>query len=183
MIARPRRGFTLFELILVLALLLLLAAVIIPSLSAFRGDSRPRAAADMIRSELAVARARAMEEGRPYRVAISTDGTRIRRAPDSPEFDTTSAASASGGSASAVDYPFEHVTASVVVEQEGMEPASTGTWVTIAVVKPDGTCREETTLVMLKETDGGALYVRIRGLTGSSQVVSMTNANGAGGVK
>lgn len=184
MTARPRRrGFTLFELIVVMALLVLLAAVVIPSLSAFRGDTRQRAAADVIRGELAVARARAMEEGKPYRVALSQDGTRIRRAPDGPDFDTVSAAGNASGSASAVDYPFDHVTAQVVAEQDGMAPATSGNWVTVATVQPDGSCREDTALIVISEEDRPGLHLRVRGLTGSSRVVSGAGANGAGGMK
>src|SRR5262245_20554397 len=43
-----RRGYTLFELIVVMAILILLAAVLIPTVAVFRGDSRPRAGTDSI---------------------------------------------------------------------------------------------------------------------------------------
>ena len=172
MIARSRRrGFTLFELIVVIALLLLMAAVLIPSLGAFRGDSRQRAAADSIRGELAVARARAMEEGRPYRVSLSDDGTRIRRAPDDQNFEQAMASDTASGSATAVDYKFEDVTASVVADQDGNAGVASNGWVTVATVQPDGTCREDTALLVLKEEDRAGLYIRVRGLTGSSRVV------------
>ena len=165
-----RRGFTLFDLMVVMTLLLLLAAVILPSISAFRGDTRQRAAADVLRGELAVARGRAMEEGRPYRVAVSRDGRRIRRAPDSPDFAQTGAADGASGSAAAVDYPFDHVTAEVVAEGDA-EPEAVDGWVTVATVLPDGSCREDTALVIITEPDNGSLRVRVRGLTASSRVV------------
>jgi prepilin-type N-terminal cleavage/methylation domain-containing protein len=184
-----RRGFTLFELIVVMTLLLLLAAVILPSVGAFRGDSRQRAGADMIRGELAIARSRAMDEGRPYRVALSQDGKRIRRAPDVLEFAQMPAAERADGSALAVDYPFEHVTAEVLTEQDMVLEATDG-WVTIATVQPDGTCREDQVLVVITEPDNGSLRVRVRGLTGSSRVVPNTGTganaggtNGNGGAK
>ena len=82
----PRRGFTLVEVIVVMAILILLAIIVLPSLGAFRGDTRSRAAGDVIRGELAVARARAKDEGKPYRVALSPDGRRLRRAPDAADF-------------------------------------------------------------------------------------------------
>src|SRR5688572_26091868 len=111
-----RSGYTLFELIVVMAILLLLAAIILPSVGAFRG-------------ELAVARARAMEEGRPYRVAISQDGKRIRRAPDGADFAQVSGFSRADGSAAAVDYEFEHVTAEVRAEQDLPPPEAFEGWV------------------------------------------------------
>jgi prepilin-type N-terminal cleavage/methylation domain-containing protein len=166
-----RRGFTLFELIVVMALLLLLAAVILPSVGAFRGDTRQRAGADMIRGELAIARSRAMEEGRPYRIAISQDGKRIRRAPDTLDFDTVSAFGHQDGSATAVDFEFDNVTVEVFSDQMDTSPSAVNGWVTIATVQPDGTCREDQLVVVVKEENNGQTRVRIRGLTGSSRVV------------
>jgi prepilin-type N-terminal cleavage/methylation domain-containing protein len=166
-----RRGFTLFELIVVMALLLLLAAVILPSVGAFRGDTRQRAGADVIRGELAIARSRAMEEGRPYRIAISQDGKRIRRAPDTLDFGEVAAFGHADGAAPAVDFEFEHVTAEVFSDQMDTSPPAVNGWVTIATVQPDGTCREDQVIVVVKEENNGQIRVRIRGLTGSSRVV------------
>jgi prepilin-type N-terminal cleavage/methylation domain-containing protein len=170
-IASPaRRGFSLFELMIVMAIIVLLAAIVLPSVGAFRGDTRQRAAADLIRGELAAARARAKEEGRPYRVALNDSHTRIRRAPDDSNFETAAAAPSPGGSAVAVDYPFDHVTAEVASEQDAPAPAPVGGWVTLASVQPDGTCRENSALVAIKENDAG-VYLRLRGLTASLRVV------------
>lgn len=180
----PRRGYTLFELIVVMVILIILAMVLLPSLTGFRGDSRQRAAADAIRTEMATARARAKEEGRPYRVAVSEDGRRIRRAPDTETFAEDAAFDRPAGSSPAVEYELDNVTASVVVEQDASPPLSGAGWVTIACVQPDGTCREQTVLIALKEEDGTTLYLRIRGLTGSTKIVtnpntvSAANANG-----
>ena len=170
-----RRGYTLFELIAVMAVLVILAVIILPSVSAFRGDTRQRAAADVIRTELKIARARAKEEGRPYRVAISQDGTRIRRAPEADDFASVSAFDHAAGSAAAVDYPFEYAKAQVVAEQDATPPTSGDGWVTIATALPDGTCREVSVLVSLTEDDRGPIYLRIRGLTGSSRIVPAPN--------
>jgi prepilin-type N-terminal cleavage/methylation domain-containing protein len=178
---RTRRAFTLAELLLVLAILVLLAAVLLPSLTAFRGDSRPRAAADALRGELAAARARAKEEGVPYRVALSQDGARVRRAPDTEFFAEAAAASEPGGASTAVDYAFEHVTASVVAEQGGVQPEPINGWYTVARVLPDGSCREDTVLVAIKDENGTTLYLRVRGVTGTTRIVpNATVANGGG---
>lgn len=166
-----RRGFTVFELVVVIALLLLLAAVLMPSIGAFRGDSRQRGAADTIRAELSVARARAMEEGVPYRVALSKDKSRIRRAPDTPEFATAGAFGQPDSAARVVDYAFEGVTAEVIAEQADASPMEAEGWVTVAVVQPDGTCRDDYATVVISEEGNGAMYVRVRGITGASRVV------------
>ncbi len=164
------------EVVVVMAILLILAAVVIPSVSAIRGDTRQRAAADAIRGELATARSRAREEARPYRVAISEDGRRIRREPDGAEFGSTPAAEGATASATAVEYAFEDVTAEVVGGSS--DPMSGSGWVTVAVLLPDGTCRDDNVLVNVKEDGRGSLQVHVRGLTGSSRVVTTPNTSG-----
>jgi prepilin-type N-terminal cleavage/methylation domain-containing protein len=186
----PRHGFTLFELLVVMALLILLAAIILPSVGAFRGDTRQRAGADVIRTELATARARAKEEGRPYRVALSQDRTRIRRAPDTIDFAQTQASEISGGSATAVDYPFEHVTAERVFENNASTSASGSDaaepidgWVTVATILPDGTCKEDTVLVVIKENEESPVYLRVRGLTCNARIVPNPTTGAGGGAR
>ena len=169
-----RRGYTLLELVVVMAILLLLAAVVLPSIGAFRGDTRLRAAADVIRGELATARGHAMESGVPYRVAINQAGTRIRRAPDGPEFAQTEAFGHPDGNAKVVEYAFEHVTAEILA---GPESAGDSEWRTIATLLPDGTALEENVVVGVREDDRQPMRIHVRGLTGTSRVV--TNEGGA----
>jgi type II secretion system protein H len=164
--ARPRRpAFTLIEVLAVLAVMIIVAAVLIPSLAGFRGDTRQRAAADVIRAELASARARAKDEGRPYRVALHESRTRIRRAPDDTNFSSAAASSTPGGSAMAVDYTFEHVTAELVSEADAPVPDAIDGWVTLANVQPDGSCLQSAALVAVKQDEEGGVYLRLRGLT------------------
>ncbi|AMV29053.1 hypothetical protein VT84_31955 [Gemmata sp. SH-PL17] len=165
-----RRGFTLVEVLVVMAILLLLAVVVLPSIGAFRGDSRPRAGVDVIRGELAAARGRAMTEGRPYRIAIGANGSRIRRAPDGPEFTETGGFDRADGGAIAVEYPFEHVTAELLSDPSAA-PDTGSDWVTIAVVLPNGTCLDDNIIVGVREGQDGPLRVQIRGLTGTSRVL------------
>jgi type II secretory pathway pseudopilin PulG len=161
------------ELVVVMALLALMGIALLPSVGAFRGDSRQRAAADQIRGELAAARSRAKEEGRPYRVSLSEDLTRVRRAPDDSNFETAVAAGAPGGSAVAVDYKLDRVTAEIVADPStnAVPPTPMSGWVTLATVQPDGTCREFSALVAIKESDQ-AIYLRMRGLTGTMRTVA-----------
>lgn len=81
-----RGGYTLLELVLVLALLVVVAALIIPSAESMHGQFRLTQGTDSIRAAWASARAYAMEEGRPYRFAIIPNQGNYRVAPDSPEF-------------------------------------------------------------------------------------------------
>ncbi len=178
---RPRRGFTLFELIAVMAVLLLLAAVVLPSIGSFRGDANQRAAADVIRGELAVARARAMEQGVPYRVAVTEDGSRIRRAPDSLEFaDTAPGADRPDGSVAVIEYEFRDVKVLLAAGADAAQPTADAGWVTVATVMPDGTCREDAVLLEIKEDNKPSMFVRVRGVTASSKVVPASAAPNGG---
>ena len=51
-------------------------------------------------------------------------------------------------------------------------------WITLGTFLPNGTCREDSMLVLIKEEGAGTLRVRVRGLTGSSRVVTNAEANG-----
>jgi prepilin-type N-terminal cleavage/methylation domain-containing protein len=87
-----RRGFTLFEMVLVLAIVVILAAMVYPTLhgligrDGMTGKRGQVAALDELKGKLAQARTRAMDEGRPYRVAVVPGKGNLRVAPDTEEF-------------------------------------------------------------------------------------------------
>src|SRR5437773_1509068 len=77
-----RRGFTILELVAVLTVIVILGAALLPTLSGSRGDTRTKAGADVVQSYIAKARAKAIEDGRPYRLAFSANGTQVQITPD-----------------------------------------------------------------------------------------------------
>jgi len=171
-----RAGFTLIEMMAVVAVLALLAVILIPSLDAMYGDTRQKGAADQIRGELAAARAWAMEDGVPYRVAVSEDGTKIRRAPEEGFADAAPTTEFSA-SARCVEYTFDKVTASVQPGTDGTPVPSENGWVTVAVALADGTCRADrgsnpNFTVVLKDAgqEKPGLQVSIRALTGQTRI-------------
>jgi Tfp pilus assembly protein FimT len=76
-----RKGTSLFEIIVVMAIVLIAVAIAVPSLQSMMGDTPVKAAADQVKSRWAEARAKAIEQGKPYRFQI-TDSNRYRVAPD-----------------------------------------------------------------------------------------------------
>lgn len=64
--SRRRGGFTLIEMILVLAVLVMVASMALPALEGPMNDQRLRKAADLVRAQWARARVKAMEDGRMY---------------------------------------------------------------------------------------------------------------------
>jgi prepilin-type N-terminal cleavage/methylation domain-containing protein len=81
-----RPGFTLLELILVIAVITMVFAVCYPSIDAMYGSYKVTAATDSIRRAMLLARAHAIEEGRPYRFAVVMEGSHYRVAPDQPTY-------------------------------------------------------------------------------------------------
>src|SRR5262245_26003542 len=86
MTPRRRAGFTLFEVVLVMAVLVIAAALTYPSLKGMYGYFKVHGAVDSVRAAWAQARAHAIEEGRPYRFAVEPDGSHYRVAPDHNDF-------------------------------------------------------------------------------------------------
>ena len=100
----PRAGYTLVEMVLVLAIIVLLAAITYPSLNGMYADLKVQAAADEVRAQCVTARTQAVNEGRPYAFAVMPGGDRSRVAP--VDLTTGGAASdleGSAGEASAAD--------------------------------------------------------------------------------
>src|SRR5262249_21638247 len=86
-VVRQRRpAYTLFELILVLAILIILSAIAFPSLDSMYAGYRLSAAADQVRAAWVSGRAQAVDEGRPYRFAVVLGKGNYRLAPGSREY-------------------------------------------------------------------------------------------------
>src|SRR5438045_3157306 len=83
---KTRASFTLLEIVLVLALIMVILGMVYPSLEAMYSDYKITAAGDQVRGAWASARARAMEDVRPYRFTVMSGKSDYRVAPDNPEF-------------------------------------------------------------------------------------------------
>jgi prepilin-type N-terminal cleavage/methylation domain-containing protein len=178
-----RAGFTVLELMVVLAIILILGAIVGPSLFTFWGNNRTKAAVDTMTARLADARGAAIAQGRPYRVCVSPDGLSVRVCPDESE-------------------PAEELateqTANPIFEQNTLPvgvvvtPKVTGTdtsaadtdgWLTLVVFLPDGTAREDAEFEVAEpnNTDSVPQTLRVRSMTGV-WTVNPTTAGTAGTV-
>src|SRR6476619_6079383 len=81
-----RRGFTLFETLLVAGLLVIVAALAYPSLRGSYGYFKLHGGIDAVRAAWADARARAIQESRPYRFSVEEGGSHFRIAPDRADY-------------------------------------------------------------------------------------------------
>lgn len=170
MLRRPpvRAGFTVLELMVVLAIILILGAIVGPSLFAFWGNNRTKAGVDMVTARLADARGAAIGQGRPYRVCIAPDGLTVRVCPDESEQTEELATE----QLSPPVFEQDTLPAGVVVTPKmtgtTSAPADTDGWTTLAVFLPDGTCREDAEFEVGEPSnaDSAPQTVRVRSLTG-----------------
>ncbi|MFO0846416.1 MAG: hypothetical protein U0797_29285 [Gemmataceae bacterium] len=184
MTARVRRpGYTLFEVILVCAVLVLISVMALPSLRGMYGYYKLQGAVDAVRAAMATARGKAIEEGRPYRFSVETNGSHFRVAPDRADYWSGSPPtndpdgqglvlekSLPGGvkftlngdpvPASALNDPS--------VGKEDAHPVNVApdAWTTGAVFLPTGTAREDVR-ILFQVKGARPVEVRLRGLTGT----------------
>jgi hypothetical protein len=166
-----RRGYSILELLIVMAALIILGAFTVPTLFGMRGDTRSKAGADMIRTRMNEARAKAMEDGTPYRVAVSADQRRLRVTPDS--FDSIGMQANNGWTGPLVaedEFP-QDVTAGLLFDEFGMAMQDDAGWIRVATFLPDGTCREDVVEIEVREPGATPFVVRLRGLTGAVSVI------------
>lgn len=163
-----RKGYTLLEVLVVMLILVVLGAIAVPSMRALSGNTKTQAAADMVRSRLATARASAMEQGIPHTVVVSPDGTQVR-----VKVSEQYTASPSAAPATSADALPETVQVEMVVQpslDESHNPYDSDGWLRFVTYLPDGTCDEDSAAVRVSEPGQNAMIVKVRGLTGAYEV-------------
>jgi prepilin-type N-terminal cleavage/methylation domain-containing protein len=169
MTRRPRRpGFTLIEVLLVIAVIVALSAVAYPTLSAMYGDVRVKAAADDVQATWADARSHAIEDGRPYRFAVQPGTGKFRVAPDADGFWDGSGGDTGDGEAPA--FTNEGALPNGILFDVGNDLPSSGEWTTVVVFNPDGGCNADTEITLKEDDDSTPIVVRVRAMTGAVTV-------------
>lgn len=159
----PRHGYTLLEVLVVVALIAIIAALAVPNIEGMYGHVRMSASIDQVRAQWAEARAHAIDNGVPYKFSVMMGQERFRVAPDLPEFwngGDTSGGQLEEGTA----YVHEDSLEKGIVFTNGSNGTS-GDWHTVAIFLPNGECKEDADVTL-----GGQGYrshqIRVRGLTG-----------------
>jgi prepilin-type N-terminal cleavage/methylation domain-containing protein len=169
-----RSGYTLFEMAIVLALLVLLAGLAVPSLETMYSDYKLQSAVDQVRGKWAALRARAIVDGRPYRFSVVPGAGDFRGAPDSGDFSAGGeAADPDNGPLVFQDSLPQGITfgtgdapaAPADDASAGAAPVSSGGWTTAAVFLPDGTAQQDAQIVF-SYPGSGSIVLRLRALTG-----------------
>jgi prepilin-type N-terminal cleavage/methylation domain-containing protein len=185
-----RSGYTLFEIVMVLAVVLILSAIAYPSLKSMYGYHKLNGAVDTVKGAWAEARSRAINEGRPYRFSVEPGGTHFRVAPDQEEYWSGNSGpnndpqgkgmvlkhSLPSGVHFSVNAdssaPPEPVASSKDKDEENSKPS--GEWTTGAVFLPNGQARDDVKITFqVRGVQPKAL--QLRGLTGSVSTVTQLN--------
>ena len=166
---RSRAGYTLMEVLVVLAILIILAAILAPTFNSFSRDTKVKAATDTIMARIADARASAIERGLPYRLALSEDGMHIRIAPDDQAYanHTVMSDDEDNPLVAEADFP-KDVTVQQIMDDEFQAVTDQAGWTRVATFLPDGTCREDLAVLQVREPGVYTILIRIRGLTGAA---------------
>jgi Tfp pilus assembly protein FimT len=175
-VRRARSAYTLFEVLLVLAIIVIAAAMMVPTLDSMSGYHKMNASIDGVRGAWAVARSQAIEDSRPYRFAVS--GGHYRVAPDDNQFFSGSlpdpdpnnpAYTHEGVLPGGMSFTANGQNKTTVPEDATDKSSSSGNWKTLSVFYPDGTASEDIELIF--EIAGARTRtLRLRSLTGTIEV-------------
>jgi type II secretory pathway pseudopilin PulG len=166
-----RRGYTLMEICVVLAIIIIVAGISVPVVQFMLEDARSSAATDMIRGKAAETRANAMDSGRPWRFAYLPGTGVFQLAPD----DSTDWEGSDAGLVATLTLIRDELPIDIIFGGSPSDIQSGGAsgdgWQTIAVYTYDGSAREDT-ITYYGKTGTPAMAMEVRALTGS---VTMRN--------
>ena len=169
-ISRRRKAFTLLEVLLVMAIIVIIMAVAYPSMEAWWADARVQGAADEVRGAWAEARVRAIDSGIPYRFAVKPDSERYRIAPETAEFwdgntDSGSDVVSDDGKVLIGSLPKD-----IVFKMNTEAPETAGGWMVVATFLPDGTSKDNAEVHIAQKDGSYPIVVSVRSLTGITRV-------------
>lgn len=173
-----RRAFTLMEVVLVMAILIIVAALAIPIASTVLNRSELHSAADEVRTQLTRARNRAMEERRPYRFAIKENSSNYKIAPNTQDYWSDgemdlNAQFADGAQPLVEERPLK---GNVRFGETKGGGNSAGSWRTVAVFLPDGSAEQDVE-ISLNMPGAQPVIVRLQAATGSISTASLPARN------
>jgi len=175
-------GFTLIEVILVMAILVAIAAMTLPSLSGVFTRSQLRNGGEVVRSAWGKARLAAMDSGQPYLFRCQLKGGEFQLLNIA---ELAAAGGQSAGPTGNVVEPdgswrlaFDRLPAGVVFAKGEFAPSqlmdamfagvANAAWAGPIVFYPDGTCTDAT--ILLSNENESTIRVTLRGITGTALI-------------
>jgi type II secretory pathway pseudopilin PulG len=174
-----RSGFTLFEIVAVMTIIIIIGALATPLLlQSLYGDTKVKAAADMVRARWADCRAQAIEESRPYRFAVVPNSRKFKIEPFQGSLQNRDTAFLNPEEVAAdTGFRLEDTlpegvrfgTKDEPVNPDGPE-SENGDYKTIAIFLPDGTAQEDVEITFGAK-GSSSITIRLRAFTGSATTV------------
>ncbi len=167
-VAKSRPGYTLMELLLVMAIIIVTGALSVPAWESMMSDTRVKAARDIVQARLADIRGQAMKEGRPYILAVMNKTGKFKVG---PEDENMNSEADEGEQPLRIEGELpETVLFSLDNSSVSNSASGSGGYQTIAVFLPDGTARDDVSVMFGKE-GGHSIGVQVRALTGAVTMV------------
>jgi Tfp pilus assembly protein FimT len=164
--------------VVVLAVVLLIGSIILPTLTGMTGNTKVKGAADAVKARLLEARLNAMDQGRPYVFSVSEDGTKMRVAPD----ETVEGELSADGQPLPAPVIDEDMPSEIAVKANITDGVMIGDtadgYQILAIFQPDGTCAQDSPDILVQENGVTGVVVNVRGLTGAVSLNKPTTANG-----
>lgn len=159
-----RLGYTLMELCVVIAIIIIVGGISVPVIQFMLEDARSTAANDMIRGMAAETRAKAMESGKPWRLAFLSGTGFFQMAPD----DSTDWESTDQSVVGTQTLIRDQLPKDIIFSDSagGSAESSGGAWQTIVVYTYDGSAREDT-ITYFGKSGTPFMAMEVRALTGS----------------
>ncbi len=160
------------ELVLVMGIMVIAAALSVPVIGTLLADTRVSASGDVVRGKLAETRARAIEDGNPWRLAFLPNTGVFQLAPeDSTDWETTTSELIERMDLVRDELPkgviFTRTHEEIMNQQQA--GAQGAAWETIAIFMPDGSARDDT-MAHFGKPGMAPMRVQVRGLTGSVDI-------------
>jgi len=181
MLRQRRRAYTLMEILLVMAVMVMFAAIGYPAIDNFYSGVKVEAASDAVRAAWSEAQAHAVNEGRPYRFAVVPGKGNYRVAPDGSDYWSGGTPPQSDADNPAIVLENSLPKGIVFTTEGGMagpsngetslpdNGVSSGQWTTTAVFLPDGTAQDDVEITL--QMDGSRpTTICLRSLTGAVTV-------------
>jgi type II secretory pathway pseudopilin PulG len=171
---RSRGAYTLLEITLVMAIMVILGALSFPSIDAMYDAVKVDGAADSVRAAWSEAQAHAINESRPYRFAVVPGKGNYRVAPDSSEFWSGGTPPRGpddqwivreGSLPKGVVFPNPDGSTPAVGREDTVLPDGAGQWVPTALFLPTGTAEDDVDIPLRLEGARSAI-IHLRALTG-----------------
>ena len=175
-----RRGFSLFELMLVMAILVAASFLALPAIQPMIATNDLQAASDAIQGRWTEMRTRAIAEGQPYRFAIREKSGEYKIAPDTKDYwggDGEAATATSDVQPLVVEDKLPGKVLFQKYDVTASDPSATatgqgggGNWSHVLTFLPNGTAREDVQ-ISFGQDGARSLTLVLRGMTGTVTTV------------